>query len=860
MSDPARPFIVMPPRTQRRVEPPPRRRGGTPSNPRKARQVERLGPQFGVLQEALEAKLARLDADPGGVAPEQVLVFETNGPIAELYAFLASTPGLEWLVDEELRDLPPDEDFFDKDDAEKSVSARAYLVLTNTVALSQLLSAWDAWSKGRLPAALAPWREVFARLRQVRRWDVQDRLEETGILDEWRRELADELQYLSPFEVELWERTPAGRAAAAARVRQLVARAEGEVLQELALAPIAYHALLVRLPACAVEQILADRSVELVRNDDVKLFRPSGQAIRVRRADAPPQNAPERAAEDVLREPLIGLLDGLPLANHALLAGRLVVSDPDGWEETYPVASRQHGTEMASLILHGDLNASEAPSSRRLYCRPILRPHPVRPEVEAPPRDRLWVDVIHRAVRGAIEGEGDQPPEAPSVKVFNLSVGHPGQPFIRSMSPLARLLDWLSWKYQVVFVVSAGNHDRRAISLPQAANEPGQIERALLVELGRDHRNRRLLSPAETVNGITVGASHEDAAGTWTPSSPDEVMLVTTRGLPTSLSGLGRGYRRSVKPDLLAPGGRIVFNRGPQPAPDGTVPYTSPLRFRQGPGQLVAAPGTRSGDVRGTGYTAGTSNAAALTSRLTDRICSALEAIAADERGGPLRSTPMALWIKTLLVHTAEWPREAFEALETALRNEENTRTFKDEAAAFLGYGVLRSERATGCELTRATLLGAGDIAPGETWVHRVPLPTELHAFNQWRRLTMTLSWFTPTNPRDQRYRCFALSCDPPVAAESPLRLERSQVHGRAATRGTVQHEVLEKSGGAINLPDGQSLEFPVTCTAEAPGPGSEVRVPYALASTLEVAAETRLPIYDAILERVRPRPPIRPR
>lgn len=179
------------------------------------------------------------------------------------------------------------------------------------------------------------------------------------------------------------------------------------------------------------------------------------------------------------------------------------------------------------------------------------------------------------------------------MKVFNLSIGHPGQPFLRSMSPLARLLDWLSWKYQVVFVVSAGNHDRATISLPQStSSDPDQRERALLVALGQDHRHRRLLCPAETINGITVGASHEDAAGQWTPAADDEVMLIATRGLPTPLSGLGRGYRRSVKPDLLAPGGRLVYNRGPRVAADGTVPYTSPIRFRQGPGQLVAAQGT----------------------------------------------------------------------------------------------------------------------------------------------------------------------------------------------------------------------------------------------------------------------------
>lgn len=42
--------------------------------------------------------------------------------------------------------------------------------------------------------------------------------------------------------------------------------------------------------------------------------------------------------------------------------------------------------------------------------------------------------------------------------VINLSIGDPARPFIHTPSPWARLLDWLSWKYRVLFCVSAGNY------------------------------------------------------------------------------------------------------------------------------------------------------------------------------------------------------------------------------------------------------------------------------------------------------------------------------------------------------------------------------------------------------------------
>jgi hypothetical protein len=48
------------------------------------------------------------------------------------------------------------------------------------------------------------------------------------------------------------------------------------------------------------------------------------------------------------------------------LAGRLIVDDPDGLDEVYPVARREHGTAMASLIIHGDLNHFQSGLNRRV--------------------------------------------------------------------------------------------------------------------------------------------------------------------------------------------------------------------------------------------------------------------------------------------------------------------------------------------------------------------------------------------------------------------------------------------------------------------------------------------------------------
>ena len=216
---------------------------------------------------------------------------------------------------------------------------------------------------------------------------------------------------------------------------------------------------------------------------------------------------------------------------------------------------------MASLICHGELDDGEPPITRRLYTRPILRPVAEglgQAWREKIPEDELAVDVIHRAVRRLFDGDGDEPAVAPGVRVINLSVCDDRRPFVREMSPLARLLDWLAFKYRVLFVVSAGNHGH-AIELDVPRDGLEQLtqeerEAAVFSALAADTRNRSLLSPSETLNGLTVGAVHSDSS-----EIPDGYRLINPfdgTGFPSVVSAHGPGHRRSVKPDLLLPGGR----------------------------------------------------------------------------------------------------------------------------------------------------------------------------------------------------------------------------------------------------------------------------------------------------------------
>src|SRR5262249_42700969 len=143
------------------------------------------------------------------------------------------------------------------------------------------------------------------------------------------------------------------------------------------------------------------------------------------------------------------------------LHNRLRIDDPDGFAGAYVAMERDHGTTMASIIVHGDLNSPGRPLPQPLYVRPIMRPDPQpwnMSRAERIPHEVDEIDLIHRSVRRLFEPDGSSPPAAPEVKVINLSVADSLQQYHGAVSPWGKLLDWLSLKYRVLICVSCGNY------------------------------------------------------------------------------------------------------------------------------------------------------------------------------------------------------------------------------------------------------------------------------------------------------------------------------------------------------------------------------------------------------------------
>jgi Subtilase family len=803
-------------------------RGGT-QNPSKGVQVRRLDPQFLELQRVLDAQNAIVSAAPGGASPEHVLVFETNGPPKDFFETIAANPDLEWLVDHEDK-VDPDE-YFHAKDSKRQITACIYMVLFNQAAMRQLLSLWAIYKKGTMPDGYGAWSAVFRCLRTVRRWGPEDRLREAGAL---RGELDLDLSRENiPVEIEFWARSEAQRAVAEDRIARLVEASNGVILDRAFLPEIRYHALLAELPRQYLARLLASRDVDLIQADEIYLLRATPQCVTDVDTSVTSEGSAS-ARKDVGGRPVCALLDGLPMENHPQLRGHLIVDDPDGWAARYPVASRKHGTAMASLIVHGDQADNLPALGTPIYVRPIIRAVGTD---ERAPQTRLWLDLIHQAVRRLVATDGPQPPVAPSVAIINLSVGDSGRPFTHEPSPLARLLDWLAWQHGLLFIVSAGNH---ATELPS-----GCLDDAPALEfVFRQSRQRKILSPAEATNAVTVGALAADSS----PATPDATQrAVPTRpDLPAVYSALGRGVRRSVKPDLLAPGGRQLFRRM---RPEADAPWI-PSSF-QHVGHVVAVPGAPGS--KSTTRLSGTSNAAALTSRAAIVIHTAVEQLKGSPEGSHLRPIPTAVLVKALLVHTANWEDATLNFARNALNGLLDQSRGTDQLCGLLGYGALRSARGVICAPERATALGGGLLSNGQRAVHSFPIPECLHLHNAWRRLTATLAWFSPINAGDRRYRVARLQLEVPKDKQSPLLVKGGQAHADATLRGTVQHLVLERRRGVLDVAAETELKVAVTCSEDASP--ITTPIPYALAISVEVAPGTSVQVYQGIAERLRVQP-----
>ncbi len=818
--------------------------------PKPGRQGTRLTPQFQALRDALGGERAQLTETTGSPDPELVAVFDLAGTVDEFMRACAQIDGLEFLADLQEDKVAADDDFYFEDAdgvAEDTVPQSLYMVMSNAHAVTELVRLFELWQQEpsvTFERGLNPLKNVFRLLRSIRRWGPADRIRETGLLDQWREDVASIGQLGAVrVEIELWYRNEASqRAAAQASVEQLIADAGGSAVRSATIPEIQFHGVLADIPYTQVEAVLAQgpEQIELLTTESVMFLSPA-RPMAIPTFEPSEYGLAGLSTAGAVGPPRVALLDGVPLAQHAAVRDRLIIDDPDERGIKYTTGQQSHGTAMAGLIMHGDLSAPGKPITGPLYVRPILEPHPwARDTEEIVPPDEFLVDLIHRAFHRMFEGDGDDPPAARSVRVVNLSIGDPARMFIRRLSPLAKLIDWLSHKYNLVVIVSAGNHRLDASISPDdlkdAERQRTSAARAYHLLL----RQHRLLSPAEAVNVVTVGAQHTDNLD---GPLPDTVVDLFDRDGPASYSATGFGFRRSVKPEVLLPGGREIYVRPPNLDSEFVL---EPARAETtGPGIRVAAPGL-AGSLDGSVYTCGSSNAAALATRTIDQILDALGQLQADPDGFDFPDPQYhPVLAKTLLVHAARWG-DVGATLNGRLDLPAQKR--RRELTQLLGYGPVDVDRIATANRVRAVLIGASSITKDKRQTFHLPLPPMLAATTQWRRLTITLGWLSPVNTRSQKHRMARLAFQPP---RSELGVDPTEADQNAILRGTVQHQILEGTA-AVAFAAGDALEVNIDCRVDAGRLERPVR--YGLAVSLEVAATVQADLHEEIRQGIRQR------
>lgn len=794
----------------------------------------------------------------GGAEPERVLVLETVGTITDFQNAVRRIAGMEWMAEFDAEDILPDADFFERENPQERLRGRLFLVASNQDALRELLRLWNIYQvtpEEKFAYGYGKWKELFRHLHNIRVWGVEDRLRDTGVLRAWEEELREGVREQLFFEAELWYRRDEARQQRAEReFRRAVEASGGKVVNSAVLPQIAYHGVIGQLPSAAARRIIQGEQVQLLQCEDVMFVRASGQAVAHRPPDEPGPDEPGDGgvALAVPRpEPRLALLDGLPIQNHVVLRDRLIVDDPDGWGADYPANERVHGTAMASLIVQGDLERRRPPLSRPLYLRPIMRPDRRdfrSPRNEGIPHDTCVPDLIHRAVRRLFEQEGASPPVAPSVRVINLSIGDPFRPFDGTVSPFARILDWLSWKYGVLFLVSTGNY-LQEVTISRTNAHRAELDAAALSEeifsaVHQDAHIRRVLSPAESLNAITVGASHSDL--TLGPFEAQRIDPYPGVIAPSPINATGPGFRRAIKPEVLFDGGRQLYSW--KLAADNEPATLRPdQQTGRAPGVRVAAPSSIAGNLAATRYTRGTSNSTALGVHASDEILSAIDSL-----GNAIPPQRIGLLVKTLLVHGAAWGEDS-RWLSPILERLHPGDNIREHVARYLGYGRTVVGGVIEGSDSRVTVIGTGELSDGDGNLYSFPLPPSLSSIRGRRRLTITLGWTSPVNAQHRNYRKAALWVSSP---ESPLLMNRTCADHQAVRRGTVQHEVFEGEY-AVPFVDGDNITLKVNCREDAAK--LVERVPYAIAVTLEVDEALAIPVYEEVRVRLRVAVPVRP-
>ena len=419
-------------------------------------------------------------------------------------------------------------------------------------------------------------------------------------------------------------------------------------------------------------------------------------------------------------------------------------------------------------------------------------------------------------------------------RVINLSVGDPVRQLSTIMSPIARLIDYLAYKYKILFIISAGNHeeilsyinqsfaDFKALNISGRNNVFGQV-------IKENQRNLKVLAPAESLNGLTIGALYDDFTN---PEESDRLIWAVEKGMPSPISAYGKGYRSIITPDLFYYGGRKFVRR----TLDGALDWA--LSNRE-PGCKVAAPYENDS---GQAYSFGTSDAAAQITHEAAKCYDVLEEVFLNETGAHISNDYKAILLKAMLTHGASWDSIGD---KVAVATGDSVK----QLCKWLGNGIPNIGKVAECTKERVTLIGLGALKKEKGDIFKLPLPVDFSTRLLKRKLTVTLAYLSPIASDKQAYRSAQLwfTIDD---GEKGLVPDRQNTEWQAVRKGTLQHEIF--IGESPIVWNDNDLIIKVNCKQEA-GKFREA-IPYCLFVSFEVAEGFDVDLYTEVTTKIRQR------
>jgi len=826
-------------------------------------QSDRYGTLFNQLEAALQLNQGlELRRDPLGIAPERALVFVTAEPISN---FIQAARKIDLKILLEF-DLGEDYEFSDEliFQVGEKPKPTLYATIPTSEILQEIIRLWKRYNQNKdADTGYTPWWKLFDLLSELRAWGPNDRLTQESCR-ELEARLPENNDDEVVLELECW---PEIRKHIASQWRQdseiKVVEMGGRIIDRSSIhdGSFEYEALLVGLPAKLVRQLIQNPSMpdSLATLDGIKFILPQtlGQAL-------PSKIHPPNVHFSQLREfnqdaPIRALLlDGTPVAQHPAISGGLVIEDPHNLVQRSIVSNRKHATEMASLILRGNLKSDGMPLiNSRVLSIPLL----IDTEKNSTsPNDRLFIDLVHTALQRVFEGES---PLAPDIFVINFSIGVIGSHFSGRISSLARLLDWWSFKAGILFVVSAGNVGSdliiKDINFSRFEDLSVPERQSLVRDAQRLHRTQRtLLPPSEALNVITIGAASLDLSSS-TVDQASRSVPINPEGeiLPAISSATGLGPFRCIKPDLIAVGGHHEVRSIPKGNDVGlNVRYQSNQS-----GLFVASTGQEFDSLS---RTRGTSSAAALVTRSVLMAADVLTGKRGPYENIDLSRTDLALLTKALAINSANRIKsmESFYDSELQRLGSNRYQHANEEVARYFGNGFLDSSLMWESPLNGATLVGLGQVQKDQGLVFDIPLPPSMSKDTVGRSMNVTLAWFSPVNPSRAKYRLASLEA---VVADDSLRkykdkdtewrlgMKPAYFSKSMIGRGTVwSRRLIHKRKTVSEFSNDATLPLRVECR-DASGGGLDPDLPirFALVITLKLETQVQYDIYQEIRNRL---------